>query len=609
MNQALSTLLVCTVSAAAAMAQPAPQPLLIEHVRVFDGARTLDNRSVLVEGGIIRSVAAAIPRPPGATIVDGSGKTLLPGLIDAHTHTLSPASLEQAPIFGVTTDLDMFTDAATAAGIRKQQSEGALPNYVNLRSAGFLATAPGGHGTEYGIKVPTLTRPEEAQAWVDARIAEGSDYIKAVYDDALEYGIPTPTPTLSKATLKALADATHKRGKLLVVHIGTLQQALDAIDAGADGLAHLFAGPASSPDFGKVARAHHIFVVPTLTVLNTMCATSFDADLANDARLKPYLPPSEVAALQAHFNLPAKVSCDGASDAVRQLKAAGVPILAGTDAGNPGTTQGASVHGELELLVRAGLTPAEALRSATAAPAAAFHLDDRGQIAPGKRADLVLVNGDPTADIRQTRDIVAVWEAGQPIDRAAWKASAAKQFADQAAARTAPPPAGSESGLIADFEQEDAPQARFGAGWSLSTDAMAGGKSTAKMAVAAGGAEGSKRALHVTGEVTQGFAYPWSGVMFSPGAAPMAPANLSARKAIQFWAKGDGQTYQIMLFSQRLGYRPATQTFVAGPEWKQVTIPFASFGPVDGSDIMAIVWSGGPKLGAFDFSLDNIRLQ
>ena len=221
--------------------------------------------------------------------------------------------------------------------------------------------------------------------------------------------------------MKALAEAAHRRGKLVVTHIATLPDAMTAIEAGTDGLAHLFAGPASAPDFGKIAAAHHIFVVPTLTVLNTMCATNFDSELADDPRLKPYLPPAATAAMKAGFGLPAKLSCEGAGEAVRQLKAARVPILAGTDAGNPGTTQGASIHGELELLVRAGLTPVEALHAATAAASAAFHLDDRGQIAPGKRADLVLVNGDPTTDIRRTRDIVAVWKAGHPIDREAWK--------------------------------------------------------------------------------------------------------------------------------------------------------------------------------------------
>jgi hypothetical protein len=443
---------------------------------------------------------------------------------------------------------------------------------------------------------------------VVARISEGSDFIKAVYDDALEYGSPKATPTLTKETLKALAVAAHKRGKLLVVHIGSLPQAIDAIEAGADGLAHLFIGPKSDPDFGKLAASHHVFVVPTLTVLQTICATPFDGELAGDARLQPFLPPTEIVMMKRNFGMAAKISCDGPNEAVRQLKAAHVPILAGTDAGNPGTTQGASIHGEMELLVRAGLTPSEALHAATAAAAAAFHLDDRGQIARGKRADLVLVNGDPTADIRNTRDIVAVWKNGLAVDRVAWKASVAKQIEDQAQQKNAPPPTGSESGWISDFEQEGAPQAKFGSGWAVSTDEIAGGKSVGKMEVVAGGADGSQHSLSVTGEVKQGFAYPWSGVMFSPGPTMMAPVNLSSKKAIRFWAKGDGQTYQIMIFSLKLGYQPATQTFVAGPEWKEFNMQLKAFG-VDGSDIMGFVWAAGPKTGAFTLSLDNIRME
>jgi len=252
MNKGIAILLACTTWATLAIAQPASKPLVIQHVRVFDGTRILDNTSVLVEGGLIRSIGANIVPPPGADVLDGAGKTLLPGLIDAHTHTIAEASLKQALIFGVTTDLDMFTVPDSAAAIKKQQREGKLLDYADLRSAGYLATAPGGHGTEYGLKIPTLTEPQEAQAWVDARIAEGSDYIKVVYDDALEYGTTKPTPTLTKETLKALATAAHARGKLIVMHIGSLQQAIDAINAGADGLAHLFVGPTSGKDFGKL---------------------------------------------------------------------------------------------------------------------------------------------------------------------------------------------------------------------------------------------------------------------------------------------------------------------------------------------------------------------
>jgi imidazolonepropionase-like amidohydrolase len=581
--------------------------LIIEHARVFDGNTVKENTAVLVENGVVRAVGAKVERRAGTEVIDATGKTLMPGLIDAHTHTIAQNALKQAAVFGVTTTLDMFTEPRNAALIKKRQQEGALLDWADLRSAGYLATAPGGHGTEYGLPVPTLTTPEEAQAWVDARIAEGSDYIKAVYDDALEYGRGGSRPTLSKETLHALAIAAHARVKPLVVHIGSLQQAIDAIQAGADGLVHLFVGPSSSPDFGKLAAEHHAFVIPTLSVLNTICSTTFDSELAEDRWLKPFLGPSETASLKASFGMPAKLSCEGANEAILQLKASHVPILAGTDAGNPGTAQGASIHGELELLVRAGLTPVEALHAVTAATAASFHMDDRGQIAAGKRADLVLVNGDPTKTIQATRDIAAVWKAGHAVDRAAWKESVSQQIDAQQKGKSAPPP-GSESGLVSDFEQEGAPAAKFGAGWSVTTDSLAGGSSQAKMSVSAGGAEGSKGAMRVTGEVVAGYAFPWAGVMFSPGPAPMMPANLSSKKGVRFWVKGDGQTYQLMVFARRLGYQPARREFVAGPEWREFIMPWTDFG-LDGGDVMGIAWTAGPKTGTFELRLDGVRVE
>jgi imidazolonepropionase-like amidohydrolase len=582
--------------------------LVIEHARVFDGNTVKENTAVLVENGVIRAVGAKVEHRVGTEVIDATGKTLIPGLIDSHTHTIAQNALKQAAVFGVTTTLDMFTEPRNAALIKKRQQDGALLDWADLRSAGYLATAPGGHGTEYGLPVPTLTKPEEAQTWVDARIAEGSDYIKAVYDDAVEYGGGRSRPTLSKETLGALAVAAHTRGKLLVVHIGSLQQAIDAIQAGADGLVHLFVGPSSSPDFGKLTAEHHAFVIPTLSVLNTICSTTFDSELAEDRWLKPFLGPSETASLKASFGMPAKLSCEGANEAIRQLKASHVPILAGTDAGNPGTTQGASIHGELELLVRAGLTPAEALHAVTAATAAAFHLDDRGQIAAGKRADLVLVNGDPTKTIQATRDIAVVWKAGHVVDRAVWKESVSQQIDGQQKEKSAPAPPGSESGLVSDFEQEGAPMAKFGAGWSVTTDSLVGGKSQAKMSVSAGGAEGSKGALLVTGDVIAGYAFPWAGVMFSPGPAPMMPANLSSKKGVRFWVKGGGQTYQLMVFARRLGYQPARREFVAGPEWREITMPWTDFG-IDGSDVMGIAWTAGPKTGTFELRLDRVRVE
>jgi len=111
---------------------------------------------------------------------------------------------------------------------------------------------------------------------------------------------------------------------------------------------------------------------------------------------------------------------------VARLAAAGVPILAGTDTPNPGTAHGASLHRELELLVGSGLTPQLALQAATSAPARVFGLTDRGVIEPGRRADLVLVDGDPLTDITHSRRITRVWRGGVPCDRSAFVGSAAE---------------------------------------------------------------------------------------------------------------------------------------------------------------------------------------
>jgi imidazolonepropionase-like amidohydrolase len=600
-------ILSAAVSAASPAAPSTAVPLLFRNARVFDGTRIVPTADVLVRDGRIQAVGPHLPAPEGAQIIDGSGKTLLPGLIDAHAHVWTRDMLKQQLVFGVTTVLDMFTDVHFAAGMREEQNAGQASERADLYSAGTLITAPGGHGTEYGIKIPTLTDPSEAQAFVDARIAEGSDYIKLILDDASAYG--GHRPTLSKETLAAAIAAAHKRGKLAVVHIATLQDAEEAIHAGADGLAHLFVGGNSDPDFGRLVASHHAFVVPTLTVLQSVCGTAGGEPLIADARLAPYLDPSDVANLKKSFTLPKKQSCAGSFEAVKQLKAAGVPILAGDDVPNPGTAPGATEHRELELLVEAGLTPTEALAAATSTPARIFHLDDRGEITPGKRADLVLVNGDPSSDILATRDIAGVWKAGLPADRASFSAAVTKEKEHAKAQAAAAPPAGSESGLVSDFEQAK-PEAKFGAGWMVSTDSMIGGKSTAQIKIAAPGANGSQGCLDISGDVAAGNApATWAGALFSPGKAMMTAANLSAKKSLSFWAKGEGRSYTVMIFAQSFGYQPAQQSFTAGAEWKQFTFALKSFNGTDAHDLTGVFFGSSPTIGKFDLLIDDVRFE
>ena len=281
--------------------------------------------------------------------------------------------------------------------------------------------------------------------------------------------------------------------------------------------------------------------------------------------------------------------------------------MAGTDAHNLGTAHGASLLGELELLVNAGLTPTQALTSATSVNAFAFQLNDRGEIARGKRADLLMVDGDPTSRISDIRNTSSVWKLGVKMDREAYRAVLDAEKRAEQLQRHAAPPAGSEPGLISDFEG-GTPAASFGLCWTANSGSLLGGhKPEAKISIVDGGANNSQKALQVMGEIRPGV-YGWSGAMFFPGQRPMVPVNLSGKSAISFWTKGDGRTYQLMLLSKSKGPMPLTKSFRAASDWKQLTISLSELG-TDGSDVEAIMFAELAIPGRFAFEIDDVRLE
>jgi imidazolonepropionase-like amidohydrolase len=598
--------LLLSLGFAPGSAQAPPRDLVIRNVRIFDGVRLIPTGTVIVQGGRITHVGGTSKPLAGAEIVDGDGSTLLPGFIDCHTHAYGQA-LEQAIAFGVTTELDMFTDHAFAAGLRKEQADGGAPTRADLFSAGTLVTAPGGHGTQYGMTIPTIDSQRDARAFVDARIAEGSDYIKIVYDDGKTYGIHFPT--ITKETMAAVVAAAHERGKLAVVHIGSMAGARDAIESGADGLAHLFEDAPMDAPLARLAAERRAFVIPTLTVLESVTGVASGASLVDDPALARALSLADAANLQRAFpaGFGSLSTYAYAEASIRQMKAAGVAILAGSDAPNPGTAHGVSLHRELELLVKAGLTPVEALAAATSVPADRFGLSDRGRVVEGRRGDLLLVSGDPTRDILATRRITRIWKNGVAVDREAYIASIERGKAEAESLLAQPEPLGAASGLVSDFE-DGTSSSTFGSGWAVSTDAIAGGTSVGSLEVVEGGASGSRRSLSITGDIRPDVPYAWAGAMFFPGSTPMSPTNLSGKNELSFWAKGDGKVYRVMFFAASRGSTPAIQKFEAGPEWKAFTFPFTAFDGMNGSDLTGIFFGGGPGPGRFELRIDDVRL-
>jgi imidazolonepropionase-like amidohydrolase len=572
----------------------AAQQTAITNVRLFDGTKVIPHATVLIDGARIVAAGANVAVPKDAKVIDGNGKTLLPGLIDSHTHVF-PGSLERALRFGVTTELDMFTSLRTLDPLRAEQAKGPVTNRADVYSAGTLVTVAGGHGSEY-FPIPTFKTGDDPQRFVDARIAEGSDYIKLIVETGEAYGMNLPT--LSKSDLAALIAAAHKRGKMAVVHISTLHGARDAIDAGADALVHIFADKTPDAGFGAFVAAHHAFVVPTLTVNESTTGVGSGTSLNTDAHLAPYLNSDEMANLKTSFPKAKGLSLDNAYGAVRQLKSAGVPILAGTDSPNPGTAHGASMHRELELLVKSGLTPVEALTAATSLPAKHFKLNDRGRIAAGLRADLLLVDGDPTTDILATRNIAGVWKNGAMLDR-----KPESKHVEAAPVAAVVPNIG--DGMISNFDSGQTKPA-FGIGWDVSTDSIAGGKSEAAINVVDGGANGTPKSLHIHADTKAGFMFPWAGAMLMLGSTPMQPVDLSSKSGLSFFAKGDTDI-RVMLFAASTGRIPRQTTVHAGADWTAITLPWLAFN-TDGKDAQMLVFCG-PDKGAVDFAIDELRLK
>jgi len=392
----------------------------IVNAKVFDGERLQDWTSVRFADGSITDCAESSAARDGDEVIDAAGSMLLPGLIDTHVH-LVPGALAQSLIFGVTTVLDMFSKPDTVATARAQADT--RPDVADVRSAGIGATAPDGHPSLMYAPFPTLTAPEQAERFVADRVADGVDYLKVFS------GIGGLWPALGSDTLTALVDAAHARGLLVVGHVSSTAGLRQVVDAGVDVVAHVPAdADLDQALIDRIADAG-IVVGPTLATVENTLGEPGGRAVAEDRRLAEALGEQWTRRLTAEAPAGVRRALPPyarAEDNVRRLAAAGVTVLAGTDAPNPGTVFGASLHRELELLVRAGLTPAQALTAATAAPSRVFGLSDRGRIAPGQRADLVLVSGDPLADITATRAIERIWRAGHPCDRTAFVASAAE---------------------------------------------------------------------------------------------------------------------------------------------------------------------------------------
>lgn len=424
-------------------AQPAApdttdRPLLLTNVRIVDpAAQTVRTGALLIRGERIAAVLDAIPAGFEGRTLDLNGQWVIPGLHDMHVHSYgnmgpnnramqffqTTGTARRMLYAGVTGFLDLADPEDYILNLRnKQRSSDDVPG-ADIFAAGPIFTAPNGHGTEYGAPnmARTVKNPEDARRQVAAVAQKSPDVIKLVYNPQNER-----FPSIDRATMEAIIAEAQTHNLKTVAHIETWDAALAAVEAGVTALTHT--APAPVPDaLIEAMKQHGTVWIPTLTVHTELAhlvrhpaslEDSLLTAVAASTLISAYRDTSAFADWAQRWMREQHRERDAIFRAAATLHDAGIPILAGTDAGNPGLFQGYSLHRELALLVgEAGLSPWEALRATTTR--AGDFLGRSVGVQPGDLANLVVLEASPIEDIRHTQRIARVIHHGRMVDRQA----------------------------------------------------------------------------------------------------------------------------------------------------------------------------------------------
>lgn len=421
--------------------------LVLRNFTLIDGGdhAPVLKAAMVVEKGRVSWVGpeADLKAPNGAKTTDLRGAFVIPGLMNLHTHLGNTIDLVQDSKFhtresiekdlktyasyGVTTVLSMGTDQDTIFPIRKEQraafangAESAARSMARVYTTGQGLMLKGGYGGLPGVNEPVAT-PEEAMAAVNAQLDKGVDFIKLWLDDELG-----TMPKMPAAMSQAIIDAAHKRNARVLAHIFYLADAKRLAEQGVDGFVHSVRDQPIDQALIDSMRKHGTWqVAGTLSREASMFAYGTTPPFASDPfftrgvsakTLELIKSPDRQKTIASNPNFkkyPAFFETAKAN--LKRLADAGIPFAAGTDAGPPGRFPGYFDHWELQLMVEAGLTPAQAIDAATRRAAMFLGAADLGTLAPTKWADFVVLDANPLTDIKNSRKIRAVYIGGAEV--------------------------------------------------------------------------------------------------------------------------------------------------------------------------------------------------
>ncbi|MEX2471223.1 MAG: amidohydrolase family protein [Gemmatimonadota bacterium] len=418
------------VVSSAALVVLALPALLTAQTTAFTGATVWDGTgapartgvTLLVEGERISAIGANVSVPESATVVPLDGKFVMPGLINVHGHVSGAWATDPGadPRDRIRQDLLLYA----RYGITSVVSLG--DDRAALEVAGSTTTVSGAAGGAHARlrasgPVVTARTPDEARRVAEANVDGGADWLKLRVDDNLGTSEPMPWPAV-----EAVLDVGRERGVPVATHLFYLEDARRLLEMGTGLVAHSVRDVEMDASFLEMLERSGVCYVPTLTRELSTFVYERRPDFFDDPFFQRHALAREVRrledpAVQEGFRVSPTASGyrEALEVAHRNLilaHDAGVPVAFGTDSGPSARFPGYFEHLELWMMVDAGMSPADALRSATAVAAACGGLEDVGTLEPGQLADFLVLDADPTRDIRATRSLERVFVGGREVE-------------------------------------------------------------------------------------------------------------------------------------------------------------------------------------------------
>ncbi len=413
------------------------QTLVLAGGRLIDGygGKPLENAVIVIEGNTIKEVGpeSQVAIPAGARVIDTNGYTVMPGLMDMHVHlmilghgdydhwdatypsqfrdVIMPISAKQLLMAGVTTARDLGAPLEDIVAVKKKIERGEIPGPRMFVSGPFLqkANTPLTKNFRWIVK-----DAEDARKKVQTIVAGGADVIKLIDQDQM---------TLDE--VKAIVDEAHKLGRHVAAHAHRSDEIRMGLKAGVDCFEHtgLATKPGYDDDLLQTIRDRNatLFWCPTLEGLFLSGETLQNPERIDDQRLKNDLPPALYEDVHRSISDPQRLDyfrlvsrrIPTLANKFRQLRESGVTIIVGTDSGIPLNFHFDSTWRELKTMADLGMPPMEVIRAATFWPAQLLKQPNLGTIAPGKLADVIVVDGDPLTDMSSLKHVIHVVKDGK----------------------------------------------------------------------------------------------------------------------------------------------------------------------------------------------------